>query len=713
MKLVIVESPKKCETISRYLGGDFSVMASEGHIRDLSTRGKGGLGIDVENGFKPTWEISKSRYNIVRKLKEAAKGAEEVYLATDPDREGEAISYHLASVLGLDIATTKRLRFHEITKPAIMEAISAPSTVDMNLVEAQEARRMEDRIIGFKISGLMKSKIGERSAGRVQSATLAMIVERQEEIDAFVPQEYWVIEIQVKLGKKVFKATLSKVDGETFKCSSKEEAEKILARIPEELNISSIVKKEVLSYPKPVFKTSTLQQEAYQKYHFSNTKTQAVAQKLYEGLTVNGEHVGLITYMRTDSTRISPDFFARHAKPYILEVYGPDYVGSVQPMKAPKKSENVQDAHEGIRPTGTHRTPEIVAQYVSPDEAKLYRLIYCRAMASMMTPKKSERTSIVLEGNGLEFNLSGSRTIFPGYQAIYGEYDEDDTLLLPELEEGTMQSIVSIDPQQKFTKPEPPYNEASIVKAMEEKGIGRPSTYASTIDTLIKRHYVTSSKGVLGPSESGVKAVKWLRQYFPDVVSSDYTANMEQKLDRVEQGELSCNDALSDFYVPFIDGFVHARDLIEKAPDEQTGELCPECGRPLVFKKNKKGQTFVGCSGFPTCHYIQKEPVEYTGENCPLCGKPLIYKKNRKGERFVGCSDYPNCRYTANENGKPVVKKEKTTYQESDYLRPCPDCKTGHLVIKQGKRVKFIGCTNFPRCRHVEWIEKKEKNDDK
>ena len=331
----------------------------------------------------------------------------------------------------------------------------------------------------------------------------------------------------------------------------------------------------------------------------------------------------------------------------------------------------------------------------------------------MMTPKKSERTSIVLEGNGLEFNLSGSRTIFPGYQAIYGEYDEDDTLLLPELEEGTMQSIVSIDPQQKFTKPEPPYNEASIVKAMEEKGIGRPSTYASTIDTLIKRHYVTSSKGVLGPSESGVKAVEWLRQYFPDVVSSDYTANMEQKLDRVEQGELSCNDALSDFYVPFIDGFVHARDLIEKAPDEQTGELCPECGRPLVFKKNKKGQTFVGCSGFPTCHYIQKEPVEYTGENCPLCGKPLIYKKNRKGERFVGCSDYPNCRYTANENGKPVVKKEKTTYQESDYLRPCPDCKTGHLVIKQGKRVKFIGCTNFPRCRHVEWIEKKEKNDDK
>ena len=714
MKLLIVESPKKCETISRYLGGDYKVMASEGHIRDLSTKGKGGLGIDVENGFAPNWELSKSRTGIVKKLKEATKGAEEVYLATDPDREGEAISYHLASVLGLNIDTTKRLRFHEITKPAILEALDNPSTVDMNLVEAQEARRMEDRIIGFKLSGLMKQKIGERSAGRVQSATLAMIVERQEEIDAFVPQEYWVIEVTVRLGKKNYKATLARVDGEPFKCSSKEEAEKILARIPEELNISSITKKEVLSFPKPVFKTSSLQQEAYHKFHFSNTKTQSVAQKLYEGLTVNGEHVGLITYMRTDSTRISPEFFRKHAKPYILEVYGEEYVGSIPTPKAPKKGENIQDAHEGIRPTGTHRTPEVVAKYVTPDEAKLYRLIYCRAMASLMAPKKSERTSIVLEGNGLEFTLSGSRTLFKGYEVIYGEFDEDDTLLLPELEENTMQKVVTIDPQQKFTKPEPPYNEASIVKAMEDKGIGRPSTYATTIDTLLKRHYVSSSKGVLSPSESGTKAVAWLREYFPDVVSSDYTANMEQKLDRVEQGELTRQQALTDFYNPFIDGFTHVKERIEKEPDQETGELCPECGKPLVFKKNKKGQSFVGCSGFPSCRYIQKEPDELTGENCPLCGKPLVFKKNRKGERFIGCTDYPNCRYTASESGKAnVVKEKKTTFTEADYIKPCPDCKDGHIVIKQGKRVQFMGCTNFPRCRHVEWIEKKDQNGNK
>ena len=711
MKLLIVESPKKCETISRYLGGDYKVMASEGHIRDLSTRGKGGLGIDIDNGYAPNWEISKSRLGIVRKLKDAAKGADEILLATDPDREGEAISYHLASVLDLDIDTTKRLRFHEITKPAILEAIENPSTVDMNLVEAQESRRMEDRIIGFKISGLMKSKIGERSAGRVQSATLAMIVERQEEIDAFVPKEYWVIEIQVRLGKKVYKATLTRVDGEPFKCSSKEEAEKILARIPEEVNISSIAKKEVLTYPKPAFKTSSLQQEAFHKYHFSNTKTQSVAQKLYEGLTVNGEHVGLITYMRTDSTRISPEFFRKHAKPYILEVFGEEYVGSVQAMKAPKKGENIQDAHEGIRPTGTHRTPDIVAQYVTPDEAKLYRLIYCRAMASVMAPKKSERTSITLEGNGLEFSLSGSRTLFKGYEAIYGDFEEDDTLLLPELEENTMQKVVSVDPQQKFTKPEPLYNEASIVKAMEEKGIGRPSTYATTIDTLLKRHYITSTKGTLTPNESGVKAVQWLRDYFPDIVSSDYTANMEEKLDRVEQGDLTRVEALSDFYRPFLEGFNRAKELIEEVPDEQTGEMCPVCGKPLVYKKNKKGQTFVGCSGFPTCKYIQKEADEEVGQECPLCHKPLVYKKNRKGERFIGCSDYPNCRYTANESGKPnVVKEKKTAYTSDDYVKPCPDCKDGQLVVKQGKKVKFLGCINFPRCRHIEWIDKKENN---
>lgn len=708
MKLIIVESPKKCETISRYLGGEYTVMASEGHIRDLSTRGKGGLGIDIEEGFKPHWEISKKRAAIVRKLKEAARKADEVFLATDPDREGEAISWHLASELGLDLDTTKRLRFHEITKPAILAALEAPSTVDLNLVQAQEARRMEDRIIGFMVSTLMKRKIGERSAGRVQSATLAMIVERQREIDAFVPEEYWVIEAMVTLGGKQYKVTLSKVDGEPFKCGSEAEAKAILARLPEKLTISSITKKEVLTYPKPAFKTSSLQQEAYQKFHFSNTRTQSVAQKLYEGLTVNGEHVGLITYMRTDSTRISPEFYRKHAKPYILEVYGEPYLGE---LPVAKKTGNIQDAHEGIRPTGTHRTPDVVAKYVTPDEAKLYRLIYCRAMASMMTPKKSERTSIVLSGNGLDFTLSGSRTLFNGFTAIYGDFEEEDPGTLPaDLNEGDAVEIVSIDPQQKFTKPEPQYNEATIVKAMEEKGIGRPSTYATTIATLLKRKYIASTKGVLSPNESGTKAVEWLEQFFPEIVSSDYTANMEVKLDRVEQGDLTCLNAMTDFYDPFMVAYEEARKKINENQVVYTGENCPECGKPLVVKRNAKGQEFVGCSGFPACHYIKKEAQEEVGKPCPLCGKPLVYKKNRKGERFIGCSDYPNCRYTANEDGSAVVKKEKPSYTEADYRGVCPKCKTGHLVLKQGKRVQFIGCTNFPKCRYVEWLNKKGGN---
>ena len=711
MKLIIVESPKKCETITRYLGEDYLVMASEGHIRDLSTRGKGGLGIDIDSGFVPHWEVSKRKFAVIKKLKEAMKQADEVYLATDPDREGEAISWHLADVLGLNLETTKRLRFHEITKPAILEALESPSCVDMNLVQAQEARRMEDRIIGFMVSTLMKRKIGERSAGRVQSATLAMIVQRQKEIDAFVPEEYWVIEAKVRINGKEYKITLNKVDGQPFKCTSEAEAKAILARMPERLTISNIAKKEVVTNPKPVFKTSSLQQEAFARFHFSNTKTQAVAQKLYEGLTVNGEHVGLITYMRTDSTRISPNFYTKHAKPYILEVYGEEYLGT---LPVAKKTGNMQDAHEGIRPTGTHRTPEVVAKYVSPDEAKLYRLIYCRAMASMMTPKRSERTTLTLSGNGLDFSLSGSRTLFKGFSVIYGEFDEEDPSALPsDINLGDEIEVISIDPQQKFTKPEPQYNEASIVKAMEENGIGRPSTYATTIDTLLKRKYVISNKGVLNPSENGIKAVAWLEEFFPEIVSTDYTANMEVKLDKVEQGELTCVSAMDDFYHPFTETYAHAKTKISTmdATNNQTGEMCPECGRPLIIRRNSKGQEFVGCSGFPSCKYIKKEEASYVGRPCPLCGHELVYKKNRKGDSFIGCSNYPECRYTANKDGTVIEKKEKKVYTEADYLKPCPTCKNGFLVIKEGKRAKFIGCTNFPKCRHVEWLNKKEKNE--
>ena len=711
MKLVIVESPKKSETISRYLGEGFKVVASEGHIRDLSTRGKGGLGIDVDGGFVADWEITPRKKALIARLAQEAGHASEVYLATDPDREGEAISWHLAQVLGLSVENTKRLQFHEITKPAILAAMEHPGHIDLNLVKAQETRRMEDRIIGFKVSSLLQRNINVQSAGRVQSSTLRMIVDRQAAIDSFVPDEYWTIEAEVTIGGKKFVAPLTRVDGKPFKCHSKEEADAILARMPSVLSVSSVSKTERQIYPKPAFTTSTMQQEAFSKFRFSNSRTQSIAQKLYEGLTVHGEHVGLITYMRTDSTRISPEFFARHATPYILETYGREYLGAV---RAGKGGKNVQDAHEAIRPTGTHRTPDVVAQYVSADEAKLYRLIYCRAMASLMAPKKVERTSIILSGNGLDFSLTGSRVLFKGYSVIFGEFDDEEEETLPEINQGDVYDIKKVIPEQKFTKPEPLYNEASIVKAMEEKGIGRPSTYASTIDTLIKRKYVTATKGVISPTEDGIKVVTVLQKYFPDVVSTDYTASMERQLDRVESGETTFLDAMNEFYAPFMENFESAKAMMYKDPDVPTGEVCPICGRPLVYKQNRQKQTFVGCSGYPECKYIKKEEkpaAEEVGEACPECGKPLIYKKNKRGERFIGCSGFPHCHYTRNIDGVPKKKpSSKTTYTEADYVKPCPHCKKGFLVVKHGKKTDFLGCTNFPRCRYHEWITKKKED---
>ena len=709
MKLVIVESPKKSETITRYLGSDYKVLASEGHIRDLSTRGKGGLGIDIEGGFKADWEISPRKKAVVAKLRAEAAKADEVYLATDPDREGEAISWHLAQILDLPVETTKRLQFHEITKPAILSAMENPGVIDMNLVAAQETRRMEDRIIGFKVSSLLQRNINVQSAGRVQSSTLRMIVDRAKAIAAFVPEEYWTIEASIVLDGKKYAIRLTKVDGKPFKCSSKEECDAILARMPEQLTVTSIAKIEKKISPKAPFTTSTLQQEAFAKFHFSNSHTQSVAQKLYEGLTVNGEHVGLITYMRTDSTRISEEFYKRHAVPYILETYGRPYLGALRTAKAGK---NIQDAHEAIRPTGTHRTPEIVSQYVSPDEAKLYRLIYCRAMASMMAPRSVEQTSVILSGNGLDFSLSGSRVLFPGYSAIFGEFEDADEAALPEISNGQLFEIKAIKPEQKFTKPEPAYNQASIVKAMEEKGIGRPSTYASTIDTLSKRKYISTTKGVISPTEDGVKAVRVLEKYFPDVVSTDYTATMERQLDKVEAGGTSFLEAMNEFYGPFIENYAKARELMQREPQQETGELCPLCGKPLVVKQSRKGQSFIGCSGFPSCHYIKKEEKpadEEVGESCPDCGSPLVYKKNKKGEKFIGCSKFPSCRYTRNLTAPKKIETVKAPkYTEADYVKPCPQCKKGFLVLKHGKKTDFLGCTNFPRCRYHEWLNPKK-----
>ena len=707
MKLVIVESPKKCETIGHYLGKDYKVMASQGHIRDLSNKGKGGLGIDIENNFQPDFKITPNKKQIVSELTKNAKKAEEVILATDPDREGEAISWHLANVLGLDIATTKRLQFHEITRPAILSALENPGHIDMNLVYSQETRRMYDRIIGFKLSYLLQKKMGSKSAGRVQSAALKMICDNDKEIKDFVPSEYWTIEIVIKINDVSLKVTLDKVDGKAVTISSKEEADKILNRIGETVNLINLEvnKKHVPS--KLPFTTSTMQQEAFNRYKFSTSKTQSIAQRLYEGKDINGEHVGLITYMRTDSTRLSPEFFARHAKPFIIEQFGEDYVGH---LKQAKNNASAQDAHEAIRPTGTHRTPDIVAKYVDSDEAKLYRLIYDRALASCMSDKIEEVTTAIFETNGLTFKATGVNTLFKGYEAIYGEFEEDDSKYLPPLTKGNSYALSNKNAEQKFTKAPARYSEAKVVKLMEEKGIGRPSTYASTIQTLQRSKYIVSKAGIITPTEVGLRTTNVLSEYFPEIVSSKYTANMEKTLDEISSGEETRVDAMRKFYAPFIEKY---ETVYKNMPLIGVGETCPECGAPLVMRNSKYG-SFVACSNYPTCGYIQKakkEAPKETGEKCPVCGKPLVERINKKGKPFVACSGYPSCSYI---KGAEERKEKVTKYSESDYVKPCPSCKNGHLVIKQGKRVKFLGCTNFPKCHYHEWInEKKTTNDEK
>lgn len=707
MRLIVVESPKKCDTIGRYLGSDYKVMASQGHIRDLSTKGKGGLGIDCEKGFTPDFVISTNKKKIVSELSKAAKSAEEVILATDPDREGEAIAWHLAQVLKLDVDKTKRLQFHEITKPAILAAIADPKKIDLNLVNSQETRRMYDRIIGFKLSSLLQKKMHSKSAGRVQSVTLKMICNNDAEVKAFVPEEYWTIEAELLIDGKPLKVALDKVDGKALTIKNKDEAEAIMKRIGEEMNLTSLVTNEKSVSSKLPFKTSTMQQEASTRYKFSLDKTQKLAQRLYEGLDIAGEHVGLITYIRTDSTRLSPAWYENHAKPFIIETFGSEYIGS---LKAAKNGVLSQDAHEAIRPTGTHRTPELVAKYVGKDEAKLYRLIYDRALASVMSDKQVAESTAIFETGGLTFKATGSRTLFKGFEAIYGEFDEPDAKALPELKEGENYHLSDKKDEQKFTKGPARYSEAKIVKLMEEEGIGRPSTYATTIKTLQNRGYIVVENGVLVPTETGLRTTLVLEKYFPEIVSTEYTAKMENTLDEIEKGEETKIEAMNDFYGPFMENFQKVQEVMYKDPLTETGDICPKCGSPLVLRKSRYG-TFAACSNYPKCDYIkkpEKTPAKETGEKCPQCGKPLVYRTDRKGKEFVACSGFPKCRYIQGaENAQRVVP----TYTEADYVKDCPSCKGGHLVIKKGKKVSFLGCTNFPKCHYHEWLTDTKKKD--
>ena len=705
MKLVIVESPAKCTTIKRYLGEDYVVMASLGHIRDLATSGKDGLGVDINNGFSPTYIINKDKQHIVRELKNAMYKCDEVILATDPDREGEAIAWHLAQVLGLDINTTKRLEFHEITRDSIGEAMAHPRVINQNLVSSQETRRIIDRIIGFKLSTLLFKKIRSRSGGRVQSATLKMISDHDEEIAQFVPEEYWVINTKINAFKRNFAINLLADNGENIKITNGKDANDILSRIPETLKVDNVEKKIKVSDSKEPFITSTLQQEAFSRLKFKTKKTQLVAQQLYEGIEVDGEHVGLITYMRTDSTRLSPTFVQR-ATAYIQEKFGKEYLGHAKKIR---QVSMMQDAHEAIRPTSNHRTPESVRRFLTNDQYNLYKLIYNRTLASLMQSKIDEQMTIFLKGNDLLYKLDLTRTVFKGYEAIYADSEKEENHFdyFPDFEIGEEFKVIEKNAEQKFTQAPAHYSEAKIVKLMEEVGIGRPSTYASTIDTIKKRKYVSDESGILVTTQQGSLTSTVLNKYFPEIVDTKYTALMEKKLDNIEEGSQSRNKILDEFYYPFIEHFNKVSQVMYKEKLVETGDKCPLCGAPLVIKEGKNG-TFVGCSNFPTCKYVQKEEKEAPnatpiGEKCPECGGELLLRE-KNGSSFITCANFPKCHYTRkipNTNTSPSIEDLKP-------IKDCPDC-DGYLVKKKGKYGYFLGCINYPKCNHMEKIIKKKR----
>ncbi len=662
--IVIVESPAKSKTISKYLGADFEVLSSKGHIRDLATTGKEGFGVDIDNDFAITYAITTEKKKVVKELKTAIKGAENVYLASDPDREGEAIAWSLAEELGLDLAKNNRVVFHEVTKKAVVDAIASPRNIDMDLVHSQETRRILDRIIGFKLSKLLKKKIKSKSAGRVQSVALKLIVEREREIEKFNPQEYWTIE--AKFGTKPpFTAVLSKIKDKKAEISNETQALAIVNDI-EDFTVSAIKESIKKRSAKPPFITSTLQQEASTKFGFAAKKTMQIAQKLYEGVELSDGLVGLITYMRTDSYRINEGFIME-AKSFIAKEYGPEYVG----YYATKQNKNAQDAHEAIRPTYPDYRPNDISNYLSKDELKLYSLIYARALACMMADAQFNSNSISLLAKDYLFSASGSVLLFDGYLKLYGEYEQNKDEKLPELNEGQILKAKKIEPLQHFTEPPLRYSEARLIKELEENGIGRPSTYATIIDKITDRYYAelrksseSSKTKVFFPTPQGFLTSDKLQEFFSGIINVDYTSAMELELDEIAEGNLDHIKALRTFYdqlVPLVD---KAYQEMETIAAEEVGEACPDCGQPLVYRQGRFGR-FIACSGFPACKYraslAKKEEPVYIDRNCPQCGAPLVERVNRRfKQKFIGCSAYPNCRYLEN-----ITKKKAETLEES------------------------------------------------
>ena len=663
--IIIVESPAKCKTISKYLGGDYTVVSSKGHIRDLATSGKYGLGIDIENDFKPSYEIIKGKKKDVKYLKDLIEKADHIYLATDPDREGETISWHLYDELKVPDEKYDRIVFNEITKDVVLKALKNPRRIDMNLVHSGEARRFLDRIIGFRLSKVMQSKTAGKSAGRVQSVALKLIVDREREILAFIPKEYWTIEADFK----DFKANLETYKEKVIEIPNEKEADKILDSLTNTFTIKKVEEKEKKRSAKEVFKTSTLQQACSNKLGFAASKTMKIAQKLYEGIELDDGFHGLITYMRTDSVRLS-DEFTSASFAYINSKYGKDYVGYV---KKGKKTENVQDAHEGIRPTNINYEPDKIKKYLAPDEYKLYRIIYYRALASLMADAKFNSTTVLLDNNDYGFKATGSVLTFDGYLKVYGDYEDQEDTILPDFKNYKSGIILSdtITKTQHFTKPPARFTESSLIKELESLGIGRPSTYATIISTIKDRGYVTLEDKKFVPTEVGFETTDKLQEFFSSIVNVKYTANMEKDLDEIAEGNEDYKKMLKEFYDNFAPLVDNAFKNMEKKKPEETGEKCPECGSPLVIRKGKYGE-FIACSNYPTCKYIKKENKQTEKEiicKCPKCEGNIIVRKTKKGKEFYGCDNFPKCKYASWY--KPTGDK-------------CPKC-NDLLVIKNGE----------------------------
>jgi len=701
-KLVIVESPTKAKTISRFLGSNFEIESSYGHLRDLPEKE---LGVDIKNNFEPKYVVPRKNQKRVTLLKKAAKKAEDIYFATDEDREGEAIAWHLAEIFKEPEEKIKRITFDEITEEAVKNALKNPRTIDLNLVDAQQARRVLDRLVGYKLSPFLWKKVAKGlSAGRVQSVALRLVVEREEEIENFKPQEYWIIEaeFQKKSGEKII-ALLHRLHNKTLgrlDINSKKEVEKIkltLEKTP--YFISEIKRKKSVKKPLPPFTTSSLQQEANRRFGYSARQTMWLAQQLYEGVELGEEgSTGLITYMRTDSLNLA-DKFLNEAREYIKKELGDKYLPPAA-IKYKTKSKTAQEAHEAIRPTSVIRTPESIKRFLEPKMFKLYQLIWQRAVASQITAAEAENITVNISNNEGIFQAKGTTLIFEGYLKIYP--DKISEKILPSLEQGEELDLKRIIPQQNFTKPPARYSEAGLIRALEQRGIGRPSTYAPTIATILERKYVVKEEKRLKPTDIGRLVNKVLVKHFPNIVDYEFTAQMENKLDAIAQAKAEWRSVIKKFYEPFKEN-LDKKDMElskKELTEEKSKYICEKCGRPMVIKMGRYGK-FLACSGFPECRNTKpldedgsikkQEQPEKTDEVCEKCGAPMVIKHGRYGP-FLACSAYPKCK-----NIKNITKGTGIT---------CPQCGKGEIVQKRSRFGKtFYACNRYPECKFALWAK--------